>query len=63
VVSDEDESMDANSGRALAQRLAQSAHGPLPPIRGTQQQTGAAPIFRWFAVEPPADDVEPAEAA
>jgi hypothetical protein len=56
--------MDANSGRALAQRLAQGSHaGPLPPIRGTHQQTGAAPIFRWFAVEPPADDAEPAEAA
>ncbi len=51
--------MDANSGRALAQRLAQGTHGPLPPIRGTQQQTGAAPIFRWFALEPPADDAEP----
>jgi hypothetical protein len=56
--------MDGNSGRALAQRLAQGAHGAsLPPIRGTQEQTGAAPIFRWFAVEPPADDAEPAEAA
>ena len=52
--------MDANSGRALAQRLAQGTDaGPLPPIRGTQQETNAAPIFRWFALEPPADDAEP----
>jgi hypothetical protein len=57
--------MDGKGGRALAQRLAQGTDGaPLPPIRGTQQQTGAAPIFRWFAVDPPAADAEPsAEAA
>lgn len=57
--------MDGNGGRVLAQRLAQGTDGaPLPPIRGTLQQTGAAPIFRWFAVEPPAaDDAPSAEAA
>ena len=56
--------MDANSGRALAQRLAQGIDaGPLPPIRGAQQQTDAAPIFRWFAVDPPAGDAEPSAEA
>ena len=57
--------MDGNAGRVLAQRLAQGTDAaPLPPIRGTLQQTGAAPIFRWFAVEPPVHGAEPsAEAA
>ena len=55
-VSDDDEGMDGNSGRLLAERLAQQNGGkPTPPIRG-REEAGAdvAPIFRWFAVTPPA---------
>jgi hypothetical protein len=45
--------MDGNSARRLAERLAQkNGPEPTPPIRG-QETSEVAPIFRWFALEPP----------
>jgi hypothetical protein len=47
--------MDGNGARALAQKL-EARNGELPqdvPLVALQA-TGAAPIFHWMGVEPPA---------
>jgi hypothetical protein len=46
--------MDGNSARVLAERLAEKqGPEPTPPIRGQAETTEIAPIFRWFALQPP----------
>lgn len=48
-----DATMDGKSALQLAERLAQkNGPEPTPPIRG-QETLEVAPIFRWFALEPP----------
>jgi hypothetical protein len=49
-----DATMDGNSARQLAKRLAEkNGPEPTPPIRGEAETTEVAPIFRWFALQPP----------
>jgi len=47
--------MDGHSARWLAERIAQkNGPEPTPPIRGQETlEEEVAPIFRWFALEPP----------
>jgi hypothetical protein len=45
--------MDGKSAHHLAERLAQkNGPEPTPPIRG-RDASEVAPIFRWFALQPP----------